>query len=49
MWCSFEDIEAELAIKKICNSHDASLELPFDFPVMSSVNGVADGNRPAPM
>jgi hypothetical protein len=31
VWRGFEDIEPELAIQKICNSHDALLELPFIF------------------
>tara|TARA_A100001388_G_C28640760_1_gene436960 strand:+ start:589 stop:735 length:147 start_codon:yes stop_codon:yes gene_type:complete len=31
VWRGFEDIEPELAIQKICDSHDALLELPFIF------------------
>jgi|TARA_B100001939_G_scaffold3361_1_gene3205 hypothetical protein len=31
VWRGFEDIEPEFAIQKICDSHDALLELPFIF------------------
>ena len=41
MWRGFEDIQPELAVQKICNSHGTTLEFPFYFPAMSSVHGVA--------
>ena len=49
VWRSFENIEPELAIQKICNSHNASLELRIYFPVMSSVCGVASLNHSSSM
>ena len=45
MWGGFEDIDPEFAIQKICNSHDVSLELLLQFPVMSSVDGGLDPSR----
>ena len=49
MWRGFEDIQPELAVQKICNSHGATLEFPFYFPAMSSVHGVAVINCLAPI